>query len=159
MPHLTEQGDTKTEKELITPKLVDWLLYDLPYLRERCEEIMPHTSTDIVFFHPKTKTMVRSKIEIVAVKRAALTSVLDAVDRAIKRQDRVHKQIYRMKYRAGMSVREIAKKTFFNKNSVQKKVDELRMAVMLALQGIPASHLTEFLGQKVGQKWDKNEVS
>lgn len=145
MPHIqTDQGNTNYT-DTITPQFVDWLLYDLYYLRQCCEEIMPRTSTSIVMFHPRVKTMVRSKIEAVACRRATLTSVLDAVERAIRRQDQEHKKIYNMKYRAGMSIRNIAKKMFFAKNTVQSKVDEVRNDVCLALQDVPASHLREFV--------------
>lgn len=154
----TRQSDTP-ENELITPKLIDWLLYDLPYLKERCEEIMPHDFTDIILFHPKTKTMVRSKIEIVACKRAILTQVLDAVERALKRQDKEHRAVYRMKYRAGMTIRCIAKRVFFNKDTVQKKVENLRNDVSLALQEIPASHIREFIRQNTYKEPDKIRTS
>jgi len=141
-------GSTETENSLITKDLIDWLLYDLPYLRERCEEIMPKTSTSIVLFHPKTKSMVRSKIEIVAVKRAALTQVLDAVERAIKKlPSRDHRNVYRMKWRAGMTIREISKRVFLNPSTVQEKTVQVRDLVALYLQAIPASDIRQFFAQ------------
>lgn len=142
-----EQGNTKTEN--ITTDLIDWLLYDLPYLHELCEEIMPHDFADIIEFHKKTKTMIRSKIEIVACKRATLTSVLDAVDKAIRHLPGPEfRSLYRMKYRAGKSVREIAKETHFHYNTIQEKIVQLRCLIAASLLVVPGSHVREFLLQR-----------
>ena len=138
----------KMNQSEIASNVVDWLLYDLPYLRERCEDIMPRTSTSIILFHPKTKTMIRSKIEIVACKRATLTSVLDAVERGIRALPKELRTIYRMKYRAGKTVRAIARDTHYHYDTIQEKIVQTRGVISLQLLAIPGSHLREFLLQK-----------
>jgi hypothetical protein len=92
--------------------------------------------------------MVRSKIEIVACKRATLTSVLDAVERGIRLLPRELKIIYRMKYRAGKTVRAIAQVTHFHYNTIQEKIVQMRDTISLQLLAIPGSHIREFLLQK-----------
>jgi hypothetical protein len=144
---LAELKTRQSENEL-SSKLIDWILYDLPYLRERCEEIMPKTGASIVMFHPKTKSMVRSKIEIVACKRATLTSVLDAVERGIRLLPKELKTIYRMKYRAGKSERQVAKDLHFHYNTIHQKNVQVRDSISLQLLAIPGSHIREFLLQK-----------
>lgn len=146
MPHLTEQGDTKTEKELITPKLVDWLLYNLPYLKERCEEIQPGTSGDIILFFPRSKGGVSSKVERVAIKRATLTQVIDAVEKAIKEFNRQQRAVYRLKYRVGMKpYSRIAKKIKYSEESVGYFVQKIREKTRQKIDQIPESDLLVFM--------------
>jgi hypothetical protein len=153
-------GQSKTPyTDTITPQFIDWLLYDLPFLKQICDEIMPNDFADIIEFHARMKTMVRSKIESVALRRAQMTSALDAVDRAIKKlPTSEHKKIYRMKWRAGMTVREISKQffkdkkmRFFSVPKIQEKTEQVRTHVALYLQAIPGFEFRIKLIQKLIQ--------
>lgn len=145
MSHIqTEQGNTKTENE-INPKLVDWLLYNLDRIREACAEIEPKTPGDIIQFIPRSKGMVNSKVESIAIRRAMATGIMDAIDRAIRTlPSRSHKSIYRLKWRRGKTVREISdmlfkdkKSRFFSTKNIQRKVSQIRDYVTLLLQEMP----------------------
>lgn len=146
MPHFetSNTGNITTENG-ITPKLVDWLLYNLDCIREACAEIEPKTPGDIIYFIPRSKGMANSKVESIAVKRAMATRILDVIDRAIRTlPSRSHKAIYRLKWRRGKTVREISdmffkdkKSRFFSTRNIQNKVAQVRDHVALLLQEMP----------------------
>jgi DNA-directed RNA polymerase specialized sigma24 family protein len=116
-------------------------LYELPALRELTEEIMPKDGASFVLFHGKTKRQIRSKVEAVAIKRAILTQTLDAAEKAIRRLPREHKKVYRLKYRSGLTVRQMAARLYFCTTTVQQKVDYIRDHVALYLRKIPGSEI------------------
>ncbi len=49
MPHADTSKDD-VQNGVLTPKFIDWLLYELPALREMVEEINPETPGDITLF-------------------------------------------------------------------------------------------------------------
>lgn len=121
-------------------------MYNLPYLKERCEEIQPGTSRDIILFFPRSKGGVSSKVERVAIKRATLTQVIDAVEKAIRRFDRRQRTIYRLKYRVGLRpYSRIAKKMHYSKRSIEEHVKKIRDFVIQEIDQVPKSDLREFM--------------
>lgn len=136
----------------IMPQLVDKLLYNLPALKEQIEAIQPRGSGSvIVVMMGGGKKRSGSPVEKVAIKRAMLSVVVDAVERAIRHlprdPDKKYQAVYRLKYRVGMSYRQIGKRLYFDKDTVKERVDFIRNAVVQYLQALPASALDEFFRQ------------
>lgn len=138
--------------DTITLKLVDWILYNLPMLREQIETVQSETSTSIVVVG---RQGFGSKVERVAIKRATLSVVLDAVGRALRYLPRDCYKVYRMKYRAGMRHWQIGKKMYMHERTVDRKVDFIRNAVIQQLQALPGTILSEscrlFVGKMSGK--------
>ena len=65
----------------ITPKMVDWILYNMPALRDQIEALEPRSSTSVVVLSKQNTWDPVSGVEKVAIKRAAASAVLDAVRR------------------------------------------------------------------------------
>ncbi|MDI3548147.1 MAG: hypothetical protein PWR10_1799 [Halanaerobiales bacterium] len=128
----------------ITPKMVDWILYNLPLLRNQIEAIEPRTSTSIVTLSRRNTRNPVSGIEKVAIKRATISSVLDVVDRGIKTLHPEQRKVYRMRYRAGMTYKQIGRRLYISEETVGRRLNEVRAIIGQYLQQIPPSDMTEF---------------
>ncbi len=131
----------------ITPKLVDYLLYNYTALRDQAEAPLPKSSASVVVVCFNRQPRLGRPVEQVAIKRATLSLVLDAVRRAIEHLPRDHKNVYRLKYRVGLTHERIAKRLYMHKDTVQNKVHDIREAVTQYLQALPGSALDEFFRQ------------
>jgi DNA-directed RNA polymerase specialized sigma24 family protein len=138
----------------ITPKLVDFLLYNLPALKEQHEAMMPKSSTSVVVLVQRRGSF-GSSVERMVIKRATLSMLVDALERAIKYLPADCRKVYRMKYRAGMRHRQIAKRAYMHERTVDRKVDFIRNAVTQQLQALPGTILDEscrlFVGKMSGK--------
>lgn len=126
----------------ITPKLVDWILYNLPALREEMQALDPRSSTSVVIFDRQSTR--GSRIEKIAIKRATISSVLDIVNQGIKSLHPEHRKVYRMKYRAHMTYRQISRRLYISEETVSRRVNEVREIIGQYLQQIPPSDMAEF---------------
>lgn len=128
----------------ITPKMVDWILYNLPIMRDLIETIEPRTSTSVVKFNRQSSRSSISGIEKVAIKRATISSVLDVVDQGIKTLHPEQRKVYRMRYRAGMTYKQIGRRLYISEETVGRRLNEVRAIIGQYLQQIPASDMVEF---------------
>lgn len=126
----------------ITPKLVDWLLYNLHTLRQQIEEADASTSSSVVTL-PRGNSL-DSRVERVAVKLATITAVLDAAERGIRALHPEQRKVYRMKYRAGMSYRQMERRLFLSGRTIHRRVEEVREVVGRYLSSVPEHDLREF---------------
>ena len=136
----------------ITPQLIDYLLYNLPSLKEQAADIHPRQTPVYAVLYQRGRKGGSSQVEYVAISRATITLVLDAVDRAVKHLPPDCRKVYRMKYRANMRHWQISKKAFLGERTVQRKVEIIREAVGQQLQGLPGN----MLGEMLAQKWHEN---
>lgn len=136
----------------ITPQLVDKLLYNLPALKEQIEAIQPRGSGSvIVVMMGGGKKRSGSPVEKVAIKRATLSVVVDAVERAIRHlprdPDKKYQAVYRLKYRVGMSNNQAGKRLYMHRDTIRERVDFIRDAVTQYLRALPGFVLDEFFRQ------------
>lgn len=132
----------------ITPRLVDYLLYNLPSLKEQAADIHPRQTPVYAVLYQRGRKGGSSQVEYVAISRATITLVLDAVERAVKHLPPDCHKVYRMKYRAGMRHWQIAKRTHFSEKTIERRVNFVRDAVSQHLQGLPGNMLGEMLSGK-----------
>jgi DNA-directed RNA polymerase specialized sigma24 family protein len=128
----------------ITPKMVDWILYNMPVLRDQVDAIEPRLSTSLVVLSRQSTRGPSSGVERVAIKRAAVSSVLDAAQRGIRSLHPEQRKVYRMRYRAGMSYKQIARRLYISEETVGRRLAEVRAMVGQYLQQVSPSDLAEF---------------
>ena len=127
------------------PKLIDWILYNLHTMREQIKAIEPKTSTSIVVFSGDTTRNNTSGVERVALKRAALSSVIDVVELGLRTLHPEHRKVYRMKYRAGMTYKEIGQRLYVSDKTVERRVEETRTIIGQYLASVDPETLEEFM--------------
>lgn len=95
--------------EELTPAAIDCILYNLKTWRRLVALMEPRTSTSVVRLPVATSRPLSSAVERVAVRRALVTEVLDAAERALKDLPPELRQIARFRYDHQMTYREIAR--------------------------------------------------
>lgn len=128
---------------IVAIKAIDWILYNLPALRAQIDDIETQNSTSLVILGQNVKSK-NSSVERVAVKRAAISAVLDAVERSIKSLHPEQRKIYRMKYRAGMSYKQIGRKLYISEETVGRRMTEIRAIITQHVQQVSKSEMKEF---------------
>ena len=128
----------------ITPKMVDWILYNMPMLRDQIEAIEPRSSTSVVALSRQSTRGMTSGVERVAIKRAAVSSVLDAAQRGVSALHPEQRKVYRMRYRVGMSYKQISQRIYISEETVGRRLAEVRAMVGQYLQQVSPSDLAEF---------------
>jgi len=129
---------------MISSKMVDWVLYNLPSLRTLIDDIEPSMSASVVLVPVQKNSHHDSTVEKIAIKRATLSLVIDAVKRGIKTLHPEQRKIYRMRYRAGMSYKQIERKLYISNKTVERRVKEIREEIRGRLEALPPSYLKEF---------------
>lgn len=95
--------------EGLTPQQVDCILYNLSSWRRLVNSIEPKTSASVVILPAVSSGRTSSSsIERAAVKRAAVSHVLDLAEEALRALPAETRKIAGMKYGEMMSLREIA---------------------------------------------------
>lgn len=125
------------------PWAIDKLLYNLPEIKAQYDNLEPEGSSSVVILIRQSGGY-SSKTEKVAIDRAILGMIIDATEDGIKALPKQCKKIYRMKYRAYMSYKEIASKLFISIKTVERRVNEIRSVIDQHLSGLPADEMTEF---------------
>jgi len=128
----------------VNREMVDWILYNMPVLRDQIEAIEPRTSTSVIVFSRQNTRNPVSGVEKVAIKRAAASAVLDAVQRGIRTLHPEQRKVYRMRYRAGMSYKQISRRLYISEETVGRRLAEIRAIVAQYLQQVPQTDLKEF---------------
>ncbi len=128
----------------ITPKMVDWILYNMPALRDQIEALEPRSSTSVVVLSKQNTWDPVSGVEKVAIKRAAASAVLDAVQRGIRNLHPEQRKIYRMRYRARMSYKQISRRLYISEATVGRRLGEIRAIVIQYLKQVSKNDLREF---------------
>ncbi|MGB9813512.1 MAG: sigma-70 family RNA polymerase sigma factor [Thermovenabulum sp.] len=128
----------------ITPQIVDWILYNMPAFKEKVEEIELRTSASLVVFSGQPNNA-DSAVEIAAIERAAISQILDVANRGIRALHPEQRKIYRMKYRANMTYKEIGKRLHISEETVYRRVGEIREIISQYLRNVPESVFINFL--------------
>jgi len=130
----------------ITPQQVDWLLYNLPTLRAMVDDMEPRVSTSIVELGVSgSKT--GNPVEDMAIRRAEISVVLDAVERGIRALDSEERTIYRMKYRANMNREQIKLRVFLSKPTISRRLIRVRAMIAQHVAQIEKQNLIRFWRQ------------
>ncbi len=130
----------------ITPQQVDWLLYNLPTLRAMVDAMEPRVSTSIVELGVSGSTT-GNPVEDVAIRRAEISVVLDAVERGIRALDRDERKLYRLKYKDGMSRGQITKVMFLSEPTISRRLIRVRGIIALHVGKIGKQRLIRFWRQ------------
>lgn len=136
----------------LTSKLIDKFLYDLDFLKDHLESIEPTIVTCMMLVPPSssTKGNCKSKVELIAIKRAAISTVLGAAEKALKTLGSNHAKVYKMRFRQGCSWRQIQKKLFISEKTLARRLTVIRGHVMQYLHQVPNEYLVE-----MRQIWDR----
>lgn len=121
---------------------IDYLLYNFHYLQREVDAMQPATSG--IARIPAKDARPGNPVETVAIKRAELSMVLDAVDFAWRHLTPELRRIARAKYRRGWSNQEIAKRYYLSPSTVTRRLTSIRAAVAASLASVPDSILTSF---------------
>lgn len=132
------------ENSYITKKMIDQILYNMPMLRVYAEELEPSSSASIVTFTKGTRNST-STVEKIAVKRAIISSILKATEKGIKALHPEQRKVYRMRYRAHMTYKQIARRLYISEETVGRRLGEIRAVIKEYLQQVPQSDLKEFM--------------
>ncbi len=122
---------------------IDYLLYNYHYLRREVEALHPASGGGLVRV-PRRDAKPGNPVETVAIKRAELSMVLDAVDFAWRHLTPELRRIARAKYRRGWSNQEIAKRYYLSTSTVTRRLTSIRAAVAGSLASVPDAILTSF---------------
>ncbi len=146
-------ADAGTKENQVDPKIIDKILYNFRTWQRLVALTEPVASTSVIRL-PVATSSGPSIPERVAMRRAAVTEVLVAVELALKSMPPELRQIARLKYDHQMSYREIArvltkrarrrvgadqKTTRVSISTVHEKVD--------AIRNICAQHLRSISGE------------
>ncbi|AEE98040.1 sigma factor-like helix-turn-helix DNA-binding protein [Mahella australiensis] len=129
---------------MISNKMVDWILYNLPLLKTLIDDIEPSMSASVVLVPVQKNSHYDSAVEKIAIKKATLSFVVDAVKEGIRTLHPEQRKIYRMKYRAGMSYKQIECRLYMSNKTVERRVKEIRNEIRGRLEALPPSYLKEF---------------
>lgn len=121
---------------------IDYLLYNYHYLRREVEAL--HPASGGLVRVPRRDARPGNPVEAVAIKRAELSMVLDAVEFAWRHLTPDLRRIARAKYRRGWTNREIAKRYYLSLSTVARRLTSIRAAVARSLASVPDAILTSF---------------
>lgn len=124
---------------------IDYLLYNLHYLQREVDTIQQSSSG--IARIPARDARPGNPVETVAIKRAELSMVLDAVDFAWRHLTPELRRIARAKYRRGWTNQEIAKRYYLSPSTVTRRLTSIRAAVAGSLASVPDAILTSFWRQ------------
>lgn len=131
---------------MMTPRQIDWLLYNLPAIKERVQEIEPRV-TGLISLCSGSKGK-RNQVEETIIARVTVAVYVMQIEEAIASLTPEQRKIYRMKYRSCMTHRQIAKRLKISEETVGRRVAEIRRVVQMALR---ASDV--FLMKKISTIW------
>ncbi len=121
---------------------IDYLLHNYNYLKREVESIQLGSKG---FARIPTKGATPGDpVATVAIKRAELSMVLDAVDFAWRHLTPELRRIARAKYRRGWSNQEIAKRYYLSLSTVSRRLTSIRTSVAGVLATLPDMILTRF---------------
>lgn len=138
----------------LTPQIVDWLLYNRHDIRREVDAIEPKTSTSIVHLPVRARPE-SSAIERVAVSRATITLILDAVDRAVATMPRPLRRLIRLRYTERMAVYGIARYVHWSERTCYRRLDAIRRRTISSLSLLDGQLLADFW-QEIGRVLDRN---
>lgn len=127
----------------LSPEAIDYLLHNRLDLRKEVELIGPH-STGLVRI-PARGSRPGSQVEFVAIERAELTTVLDAVDRGWQALTPDLREVARAKYgRRHMRNYEVETRYHLSRATVSRKLSTIRAIVAGYLSFVPEATLRHF---------------
>lgn len=141
---MTNNTNTTTNSDSyeIPIAAIDYLLYNFHYLQREVDAMQPNTSG--IAHIPARDARPGNPVETIAMKRAELSIVLDAVDFAWRHLTPELRRIARAKYRRGWSNQEIAERYYLSPSTVTRRLTSIRAAVAASLASVPDSILTSF---------------
>lgn len=123
-------------------RMIDRLLRDYAYLRRVIESIEPTTAGLVRI--PLRGIRRGSPVEYIAIRRAELSMVLDAVERAWRSLEPELRYIARLKYRRGLRNYEIVKCCHFSRSALDDRLKAIRDAVAAEIMLLPEAIWKQF---------------
>jgi hypothetical protein len=129
-------------------EVIDYLLYQYQDLRREVELLQPRAGG--MGMVPPIGTIPKSPVEAIAIERAEMSMVLDAVERGRKALSPDLRQIAKYRYRDKMAVHEIASRIHWSQPTVTRRLNTVRAVVAGYLVLVPESILIRYLDRIAG---------
>lgn len=125
--------------------MVGWLLYNYPLIADMYQRMEPSITAKYVDI-PLTLSIAGGSCKVVkvAIERAAVSSVLDAVGRAIATMHPEQRRIHRLKYREGLTNKDIQRKMNVSRSTIDRRVSEIKAMVARELALVPDDMSEQF---------------
>lgn len=123
-------------------RAIDCILYNRRVWREYVNMLEPHTGGSVVLLPVSGAT--GDPVASVAVARATVTMVLDAVDRALEHLPRQYRQIARLRYDEQLTYPEIAARVGYSTKTIERRVERIRRRVKSALEAGGSDIIADF---------------
>jgi predicted DNA-binding transcriptional regulator len=133
----------------LTPQQVDCILYNLRQWRRLLTYLEPRTSSSVVIL-PVSSSRGASGVEKVAVRRAVVSQVLDLAEEALRSLPSELRRVAHLKYREGMSLREIARELTKRKRKVARRKGLEAEPVSKSWVGTKLDAVRELCTQHIG---------
>lgn len=127
----------------ITPRVVDWLLYNRRELRALVDALEPPGASFGMVRVPVSNRACGSKVEHVAISRAAISTVLDIVDRAVAKLPRALRRIVQLRYERQLSMPAIARYVHWSERNCYRKLDIIRARVASSLSLVDGKYMAD----------------
>ena len=125
----------------LTKEFMNDLLFYLPVLQRELEEMKPKYTAAYKEVVVAGGGKPGSKVEGLALKRAALASVLEATEEGLRALHPELRAIYRMHYREGRTYDEIMKRQHWSRRTIARRLALIRAVLRPYLQRVPGSYL------------------
>jgi hypothetical protein len=148
-----EEASFIVETQTWSMPMVEWLLYNLRWIKERYEAMEPSITSKYVDI-PITITGGGGtcKVVKVAIDRAIVSTVLQTVDRCAKKLKPEARKVYRLRFLEGEPVKGIAAKLHLSKRTTERRLTEIKRAVVRDLSLLPVDTTIAFW-EKI-DKWE-----
>ncbi|NPV72113.1 MAG: hypothetical protein HPY55_16020 [Firmicutes bacterium] len=123
-------------------RAIDCILYNRRAWRQYVNMLEPYSGGSLVVLPVSRVT--GDPVASVAVTRATVTTVLDAVDRALAHLPRHYRKIARLRYDEQLTYPEIAARVGFSEKTIKRRVDRIRLRVKFELQNLGTDILAAF---------------
>ncbi len=132
------------DKKKVSVQMINWLLYQLPTLKAEIDGLEPCTVKPLVALGAQARGRGGSEVERCAIKKATLSAVISAVERALKTLHPEQRKVYRMRYRARMTYRQISRRLYISEETVGRRLAEVREIVGQYVEQVSMEELKEF---------------
>ena len=128
----------------ITPAFAKWLLYNLILLKDMVDMLEPRSTA-------ATQEVIREKyfsgsssVEKTAIKKVAVSRVIDFVERAIANMSPKQHRIYRLRFRSCYSYKDIMRRAAVSESTLTRRLEEIVSLVVVYVGLADDDDLKEF---------------
>lgn len=131
-----------TVEERIRVKAVEWILYNYPEIRAQLSAIMPAENTGLLLLSFAQRG--GSPVENIAIERAKLSIITDAVERTYRRLKRAERRLVRRWYFERTPPDDIADEWHISRATLYRSIEQARGYFRRALATITKVDMEQF---------------